>query len=131
MKKFIKVILAIFEFIFYTYFMVLVGELETNNQLLILVVHFLSLLIISIILYYIIRFILKKLDLKSKRDIYEVCLLNIGIGLIFPIILIILIPNVNFTTFALVMLISTGYYGILINIIIALLNHFLTNRQKK
>lgn len=131
MTKLIIILFAIFEFIFYTFFMVLISEITITSALLKLIAHFASLIIISIILYFLIKLILNKLGLKSKKYIYLICLGNLIFGIIFPLILITIIPNEKFTIFALLLIISTCYYGIFINIIISLLNHFLTNRRKK
>lgn len=111
--------------------MVLLSEITITSALLKLIVHFASLIIISIVLYFLIKFILNKISLKSKKYIYLICLWNLILGIIFPLLLITIIPNEKFTIFALLLIISTGYYGVFINIIISLLNHFLTNRRKK
>ena len=58
MNKFLTIILAIFEFLFYTVLMVLVGSLVIHNEVLKLVLHFVSLSVIAILLYFLIRFIL-------------------------------------------------------------------------
>lgn len=129
MEVLIKIILAIFETLFYTFLMVEVGSLNISNQIVSLLIHFISLSVISLLLYFIIHFILKKLNLKAKKHLYHICIYNIVVGLIFPIILIIIIPNKKFEIFAGIMLVSTLYYGIFINILIALFNHFLTNRR--
>ncbi len=131
MKVVTKIILAIIEFIVYTYLMVLVGSIEIDNSVISLILHFASLTIISFILYYLLHFILRKLKFYAKKDIYQVCLYNIGVGIVFPIVLIILIPNESFTTFAMLMIVSTGYYGIFVNILISIWNYFLTNRRIK
>ncbi len=131
MKVVTKIILAIIEFIVYTYLMVLVGSIEIDSSIISLILHFASLTIISFILYYLLRFILRKLKFYAKKDIYQVCLYNIGVGIFFPIVLIILIPNESFTTFAMLMIVSTGYYGIFVNILISIWNYFLTNRRIK
>ena len=47
MNKFLTIILAIFEFLFYTVLMVLVGSLVIHNEVLKLVLHFVSLSVIA------------------------------------------------------------------------------------
>ena len=130
MEKFLIILFAIFEYIFYTFFMVLIEEIMIDNAILKLIIHFSSLTIISIVLYYIIRFLLDKLKLKSKKYIYKICIWNLIIGIVFPLLLIIIIPNENFTLFAFILIISTCYYGIFINLLLCILNYFLTNRKK-
>lgn len=130
MKKAVIIFLAILELIMYTFLMTLVGSLTIYNSILKLFFHFSSLILISFLIYYIIRFILSRLKYKAKKYIYQVCVWNIIIGILFPIILIILIPNEAFTIFAFLMIICTCCYGIFINICISLENYFLTNRRK-
>lgn len=129
MKKFIIVVSSIFELVFYTFFMVLLGNIEIMNAGLDLLVHFLSLIVVAGAFYFLIRFLFHKLGMRSKKDIYYV-VVNLMLGLIAPILLIILIPNETLTNFAFLVLLSVVYYGFLINFIICLFNHFLTNRRK-
>lgn len=130
MKKFIIVVSSIFELVFYTFFMVLLGNIEIMNVGLDLLVHFLSLIVVAGAFYFLIRFLFHKLGMRSKKDIYYVVVVNLMLGLIAPILLIILIPNETLTNFAFLVLLSVVYYGFLINFIICLFNHFLTNRRK-
>jgi len=65
MKKFIIGSLAIFEFLFYTLLMVLIGSINIENQVLKLLLHFGAILLISVILYFLIRYILKKLKMVT------------------------------------------------------------------
>ncbi len=130
MKKFIIVVSSIFELVFYTFFMVLLGNIEIMNAGLDLLVHFLSLIVVAGAFYFLIRFLFHKLGMRSKKDIYYVVVANLMLGLIAPILLIILIPNETLTNFAFLVLLSVVYYGFLINFIICLFNHFLTNRRK-
>lgn len=130
MEKLVVISLSIFELILYIFLMILVGSLTIDNSILKLFFHFSSLTIISILIYYLMHFILTKLNFKAKKYIYEICIWNIIIGIIFPIVLIILIPNEKFTIFAFLLIICTLYYGFYINIAISLLNYFLTNRRK-
>lgn len=130
MKKFIIVVSSIFELVFYTFLMVLLGNIEIMNAGLDLLVHFLSLIVVAGAFYFLIRFLFHKLGMRSKKDIYYVVVVNLMLGLIAPILLIILIPNETLTNFAFLVLLSVVYYGFLINFIICLFNHFLTNRRK-
>ena len=130
MKKFIIVVSSIFELVFYTFLMVLLGNIEIMNAGLDLLVHFLSLIVVAGAFYFLIRFLFHKLGMRSKKDIYYVVVANLMLGLIAPILLIILIPNETLTNFAFLVLLSVVYYGFLINFIICLFNHFLTNRRK-
>lgn len=131
MPKFLVILFAIFETIFYTFVMVLINGIVITNVFLQLVVHFLSLTIISFLFYFFIHFLLNKLNWKAKKYIYQICIWNLIVGLIFPVVLIILIPNDKFTIFAEILLVSTLYYGLFVNICIALWNYFFTNRKKK
>ena len=130
MKKFIIVLSAIFEFIFYTFFMVLIGLIPINNKILELLLHFIGLFLVAIIFYLLIRFLFQKLNMKAKKYIYYVGILNLVLGIFAPILLIILIPNETFTSFAFLVLISSVYYGILINVLVFFFNYFLTNKKK-
>ncbi len=130
MERIVVILLAILEFIFYTFTMVLVGSITISQSLLKLLVHFATLTITSILLYFFIRFLLNKIHLKSKKYINQVCLWNIVLGILFPILLIIIIPNEKFTIFAILLIVCTLYYGLFVNICLLLLNFFLTNRKK-
>ena len=131
MKKLIVVLSSIFELIFYTFFMVLIGSIPFTNKILELVVHFLGLALVAFLFYFLIRFILNKLDMKAKKYIYYIVIWNLILGLIAPVLLIIIIPSEILTTFAFLVLVSTVYYGIFINVAICFCNYFLTNRKKK
>ena len=131
MKKLIVVLSSIFELIFYTFFMVLIGSIPFTNKILELVVHFLGLALVAFLFYFLIRFILNKLDMKAKKYIYYIVIWNLILGLIAPVLLIIIIPSEILTTFAFLVLVSTVYYGIFINVAICFFNYFLTNRKKK
>ena len=130
MKKLVVGLSAIFELLFYTFFMVLIGSIEINNGLLAFLVHILASLVIALSFYYLIRFIFIKLDMRAKLYIYYLAVCNIIIGGILPVFLIIIIPSEVLTNFAFIILVCTIYYGILINIFLCLLNAVLTNRQK-
>ena len=130
MKKFIIALSAIFEFIFYTFFMVLIGLIPINNKILELLLHFIGLFLVAILFYLIIRFLFQKLDMKAKKYIYYVGILNLVLGIFAPILLIIIIPNETLTLFAFLVLISSVYYGILINVFVFFFNYFLTNKKK-
>ena len=131
MKRFIIILSSVFEFIFYTFFMVLIDGIEITNQVFDLLIHFIGLVVVALVFYFLIRIILSKLDMKDKKYIYYLIAWNLGLTLIAPILLIFIIPSEYLTNLAFLVLISAVYYGILINIIIALLNTFLTNRGKK
>ena len=131
MKKLIVVLSSIFELIFYTFFMVLIGSIPFTNKILELVVHFLGLALVAFLFYFLIRFILNKLDMKAKKYIYYIVIWNLILGLIAPVLFIIIIPSEILTTFAFLVLVSTVYYGIFINVAICFFNYFLTNRKKK
>ena len=131
MKKLIIGLSSVFELIFYTFFMVLIGSIPITNKALELVVHFLGLALAALIFYFLIRFILNMLDMKAKKYIYYIVIWNLILGLIAPVLLILIIPSEILTTFAFLVLVSSVYYGILINVVICFLNYFLTNRKKK
>ena len=131
MKKLIIGLSSVFELIFYTFFMVLIGSIPITNKALELVVHFLGLALVALIFYFLIRFILNMLDMKAKKYIYYIVIWNLILGLIAPVLLILIIPSEILTTFAFLVLVSAVYYGILINVVICFLNYFLTNRKKK
>lgn len=130
MKKFIIALSAIFEFIFYTFFMVLIGLIPISNKILELLLHFIGLFLVAILFYLIIRFLFQKLDMKAKKYIYYAGILNLVLGIFAPILLIIIIPNETLTLFAFLVLISSVYYGILINVFVFFFNYFLTNKKK-
>lgn len=130
MKKFIIALSAIFEFIFYTFFMVLIGLIPISNKILELLLHFIGLFLVAILFYLIIRFLFQKLDMKAKKYIYYAGILNLVLGIFAPILLIIIIPNETLTLFAFLVLISSVYYGILINVLVFFFNYFLTNKKK-
>ena len=131
MKKFIVVLSSIFELVFYTFFMVLIGNVNITNQVISLIVHLLSMIVVASLFYFLIRFIFSKLEMKAKKYIYYMVIANFIVGAIVPVFLIIIIPNEALTTFAFLMVVSTIYYGIFINLVICILNYFLTNRHKK
>lgn len=128
MKKFIILLLAILEFVLYTFLMVLVESITIENNFLKIIVHLLALALVAVLIYYLYKFILKKLKYFAKTTMYMISIINLVFGLIFPCLLIILIPNEKFTIFATILLISTIYYGVIINIIFCILNHFLTKQ---
>lgn len=130
MQKVVVISLSILEFLIYTTFMVFVGNFVIDSAILKLILHFTSLLIISILIYYFLHFILSKLNWKAKKYIYQICFYNIVLGIIFPIVLIILIPNEGFTTFAFLLIVCTCIYGLFVNLCLSILNYFLTNRRK-
>ena len=63
MQKFVVVISSIFEFVFYTFFMVLIGSIPFTNKLLELFVYFVSLLVVALAFYFLLRFLFSKLGL--------------------------------------------------------------------
>lgn len=128
MTKFITIALSIFEFLFYTVFMVLIGSITIENVTCKLLLHFTSLLIISILLYVIIKFILSKLQMKLKKYLYLIPLCNLIIGFIFPVFLIIIIPSEVLTTLAILLMASTIHYGLFINTSICIINFFFTKQ---
>lgn len=130
MKKLITIILSIFELIFYTFFMVLIDDITIENVALKHVIHFSSLIVIGIILYFIIRTILNLLKYKNKEALYMVSIWNIILGIFFPIILIIILPNEGIQVFSIMLLVSTFYYGILINIFICVLNSIFKKKKQ-
>ena len=131
MKKFIVFLSSVFEFVFYTFLMVLISLIPINNQALKLLVHFLGLILVAFLFYFLIRFIFNKLDMRAKKYIYYVAVVNLILGLIAPIFLILIIPSEVLTNFAFLVLVSSVYYGILINVLLCFFNYFLTNRYKK
>ena len=70
-------------------------------------------------------------EISTDPYIYYIVIWNLILGLIAPVLLILIIPSENLTTFAFLVLVSSVYYGILINVVICFLNYFLTNRKKK
>ena len=129
MEKFIVFLSSVFEFIFYTFLMVLIGCIPINNQALKLLVHFLGLIFVAFFFYILIRFIFNKLDMRAKKYIYYVASLNILIGLIAPVIMIIILPNDTLFVICFLSLLSTICYGIFINVVICFLNYFFTNKK--
>lgn len=67
MQKFLIVLSSIFEFIFYTFLMVLIDSIPITNSFLSFFVHFLSLIIVAFLFYLLIRFIFRKLEMRSKK----------------------------------------------------------------
>lgn len=130
MKKLIILLSSIFEFIFYTFLMVLIGLLPINNNLIEFLIYFLGLFLVAILFYLIIRFLLQKLDMKAKKYIYYVGIMNLTLGIVAPIVLIFIIPNEVLTLFVFLVLISTVCYGIVINVFLFFFNYFLTNKKK-
>lgn len=131
MQKFLIVLSSIFEFVFYTFLMVLIDSIPITNSFLSFFVHFLSLIIVAFLFYLLIRFIFRKLEMRSKKDLYYVAIWNVILGAFAPVLLIVIIPSEILTTFSFLILVSAIYYGIFINILFCLFNHFLTNRKKK
>lgn len=127
MKKFILTLLAIFELLFYTVFMVLLDSIPITYKILDLFVHFISLIVVAFVFYFLIRLLFQKIK-YSKKDIYLVVVINLLVSLILPVILMIIIPSETVSTFLFLILVSAFYYGILINIFICLFNYFLTKK---
>lgn len=127
MKKFILTLLAIFELLFYTVFMVLLDSIPITYKILDLLVHFISLIVVAFVFYFLIRLLFQKIK-YSKKDIYLVVVINLLVSLILPVILMIIIPSEIVSTFLFLILVSAFYYGILINIFICLFNYFLTKK---
>mgnify|MGYP001851590228 FL=1 len=127
MKKFILTLLAIFELLFYTVFMVLLDSIPITYKILDLFVHFISLIVVAFVFYFLIRLLFQKIK-YSKKDIYLVVVINLLVSLILPVILMIIIPSETVSTFLFLILVSAFYYGILINILICLFNYFLTKK---
>lgn len=126
MNKFFVVIFSCFEFFFYTLVMVLIGSINITNVGLKVLVHFVSLSVISVVLYFIISFLLTKLNLKVKRFLYLIPIWNLVLGLAFPFLVLAIIPSEALATLAVVLMISTAYYGLFVNIALCILNLFLT-----
>lgn len=126
MKKFILTLLAIFELLFYTVFMVLLDSIPITYKILDLFVHFISLIVVAFVFYFLIRLLFQKLSIL--KDIYLVVVINLLVSLILPVILMIIIPSEIVSTFLFLILVSAFYYGILINILICLFNYFLTKK---
>lgn len=124
MNKLFVFLFCVFEFFFYTLFMVLVESLTINNVVLKSVVHFLSLIIISGLLYVIMKFIIKKLKLNVKKMLYLIPIWNLVLGLVAPVLVLVIIPSETLATLAVVLMISTVYYGLFINITLCILNLF-------
>lgn len=127
MKKFILTLLAIFELLFYTVFMVLLDSVPITNKILDLLVHFISLIVVAFVFYFLIQLLFQKIKYE-KKDIYLVVAINLFVSLILPVILMIIIPSNIVSTFLFLILVSAFYYGILINILICLFNYFLTKK---
>lgn len=127
MKKFILTLLAIFELLFYTVFMVLLDSIPITYKILDLFVHFISLVVVAFVFYLLIRLLFKKIK-YLKKDIYLVVVINLMVSLILPVILMIIIPSDSVSTFLFLILVSAFYYGILINVFISLFNYFLTKK---
>lgn len=127
MKRFVIGFLAIFELFFYTFFMVLLDSIPITYKVLDLFAHFISLIVVAFVFYFIMRLLFKKIK-YAKKDIYFVVVINLLISLILPVILMIFIPNETINTFLFLILVSAFYYGILINILICLFNYFLTKK---
>ena len=130
MRKFLIVLSSIFEFIFYTFFMVLIDSIPFTSSLFRFFVHFLALIVVAIVFYFLICFIFRKLEMRGKKYLYYVAIWNIILGVFAPVLLIIIIPSEFLTTVSFLILVGTIYYGIFINFIFCLCNHFLTNRKK-
>ncbi len=126
MNKFITIILVIFEFLFYTLLMVLIESIPLTSETLKLLIHFGSIILISVILYFLIRFILHKLKMNSKKYLYLIPLSNVLIGTILPGLLVAIIPNEKIFWLFFAVIVSTIYYGVLINIMIVILNFLFT-----
>lgn len=124
MKKYIICILAIFETIIYTFGMVLVSNFTITNKSLIFIINSITLVGISILIYFLYRFILNKLKYPLKPNLYYISLFNILFGLLVPVILMIIIPNETFSILMFTILIATFFYGILSNLFISILNYF-------
>ncbi len=127
MKKFVLTLLAIFELLFYTVFMVLLDNIPITYKILDLLVHFISLIVVAFVFYLLIRLLFKKIK-YLKKDIYLVVVINLMVSLILPVILMIIIPSDSVRTFLFLILVSAFYYGILINVFISLFNYFLTKK---
>ena len=100
MHKFIIISLAIFEFLFYTVIMVLVGSIPLTSNILKIIIHFVSIITISFILYFLIKLILKKLKMNIKKYLYLIPLWNFLIGTIFISLLAAIIPSEKFFYFS-------------------------------
>lgn len=127
MKKFVLTLLAIFELLFYTVFMVLLDSIPITYKILDLLVHFISLIVVAFVFYLLIRLLFKKIK-YLKKDIYLVVVINLMVSLILPVILMIIIPSDSVSTLLFLILVSAFYYGILINVFISLFNYFLTKK---
>lgn len=126
MNKFFVVIFSYFEFFFYTLMMVLVESVNITNVGLKVLVHFASLSIISVMLYFIMKFLLTKLNRNVKRFLYLIPIWNLVLGLAFPFLVLAIIPSEALATIAVVFIVSTAYYGLFINITLCILNLFWT-----
>lgn len=98
MRKFLIVLSSIFEFIFYTFFMVLIDSIPFTSSLFRFFVHFLALIVVAIVFYFLICFIFRKLEMRGKKYLYYVAIWNIILGAFAPVLLIIIIPSEFLTT---------------------------------
>lgn len=126
MNKFIIISLSIFEFLFYTLLMVLIGSIPLTSDLIKVLLHFASIIVISIILYFIIKIILNKLKMNIKKYLYLIPLWNILIGTIFVGLLAAILPSEKIFYFSFAIIVSTIYYGLFINALIVIFNFFFT-----
>lgn len=125
------VLLSIFEFIFYTFFMVLVSLINIKSLFLKNSLTYLSLFLVSLILYYLLRAILRKINMPAEKNLYIIPILNIIISFSIATLLVKLFPkNIGTSMIALLIYMSLIYYGILINLIICILNFFFTKSIK-
>lgn len=126
MTKFLIFVISFFEFTFYTLLMVLIKEIPVKSPFLELVIHFFSLITLGVIIYYLIKFILKKLHLELKKYLYIIPICNILLGtVILPLIMLIIAPK-TLLSLIFISIIGTISYGLFINIVIILMNIFLT-----
>ncbi len=127
MKRLVAIFLAIFEFIFYTFFMLLVSSIDIKIKFLKVVVYFGALVGISLVLYFLMRFILSKIDVNVRRYLYLVVVLNLLMGIIGPAVILVILPNKFLFGLGMVMMVGTLYYGLIVNLMICMLNLFFTN----
>ena len=127
MKRLVAIFLAIFEFIFYTFFMLLVSSIDIKIKFLKVVVYFGALVGISLVLYFLMRFILSKIDVNVRRYLYLVVVLNLLMGIIGPAVILVILPNKFLFGLGMVMMVGTLYYGLIVNMMICMLNLFFTN----
>ncbi len=125
------ILLSIFEFVFYTFFMVLVSIINIKSIFLKTTLTYLSLFLVSLILYFLLRNILKKINMPPEKNLYLIPILNVVISFTIATLLVKLFPkNIGTSMIALLIYMSLIYYGILINLIICILNFFLTKSSK-